>query len=210
MTLASSPRSTVTGKTSTERHEQAQRDRRVPRQPSRSRPGPQKSQSDAEERSQQHEVREVAQVDDVRSRPADESELDEQHQRAGQHQPGAHRQWRVPRVIAHRGLGRTLLRAGCHARQANFSSTVVARVASQPAGSRLAETKCTRSPGSTNAGGSRWSSHIHQRRSDELPAPRRGPWVDAGELTGDADSARRYGAARLGAPRDMKDVRADR
>ena len=47
----------------------------------------QEAQADPEEGAEQHEVREVAQVHDVGAQPADERELQEQHQRAGQQQP---------------------------------------------------------------------------------------------------------------------------
>ena len=43
--------------------------------------------ADAEERAQQHEVGEVAQVDDVRAQPPDQRQLQEQHQGATQDQP---------------------------------------------------------------------------------------------------------------------------
>lgn len=51
----------------------------------------QESDTDAEERPQQDEVGEVAEVDDVGARPSDQRQLHEEHGGAGQHQPPAHR-----------------------------------------------------------------------------------------------------------------------
>ena len=67
-------------------HEQGEQHRRV----GQDRPGlsrDQEAQPDAEERPQQHEVGEVRQVDDVGPQPADQRQLQEQHQRTAEDQP---------------------------------------------------------------------------------------------------------------------------
>ena len=79
-------RSMETGKEAHADHEQGEQHRRV----GQDRPGlagDQEAQPDAEEGPQQHEVGEVGQVDDVGPQPADERQLQEQHQRASEDQP---------------------------------------------------------------------------------------------------------------------------
>ena len=75
-------------------HERDQRreDHRPPRGDVAGVPGAQEAESDAEERAEQDEVREVAEVEHVRPGPPDQRQLDEQHQPAGHDEsPGRHR-----------------------------------------------------------------------------------------------------------------------
>ena len=54
------------------------------------RAGDQEPQTDAEERAEEHEVREVRQVHDVGAEPPDQREFQEQHQCAARDQPPDH------------------------------------------------------------------------------------------------------------------------
>ena len=65
-------------------HEEQQRERRQPRAGVAA--AQDDPEADAEEARDQDEVREEAEVDDVRRDPADQEQLDEQHRRAGQEQ----------------------------------------------------------------------------------------------------------------------------
>src|SRR5450755_2587512 len=59
--------------------------------------GAEESESDSEERPQEHEVREIREMDDVRAEPADERQLQEQHERAREQQAPSDRHWRTSR-----------------------------------------------------------------------------------------------------------------
>ena len=72
-------RSISTGKIRTACDEVRERERRV-REEVPLRPCAEEPDADAEEAAQQHEVAEVREVDDVGAGPADERQLDEEHQ----------------------------------------------------------------------------------------------------------------------------------
>ncbi len=84
-------------------HEAEQHDRRVIGLP-RGSADAQESESDAEERAEQHEIGEITQMDDVGSGPPDQRELEEEHEGTGEDQSGAHRQPVRARAAADRLL----------------------------------------------------------------------------------------------------------
>ncbi len=73
-----------------EEHQRGQQDRRD-RQDRPAPAGDQEADADTQERAEQHEVREIAQVHDVGTQPTDQREFQEQHHGAAEHQPGDHR-----------------------------------------------------------------------------------------------------------------------
>jgi hypothetical protein len=76
----------VDGEQPDERHQQRQHDRRPREQRPPAPPGPDEPEADAEEAPEQHQVGEVGEEDDVRARPPDDRQLDEQHEEAEQDQ----------------------------------------------------------------------------------------------------------------------------